>query len=246
MKRYQQIIPCSLLSLGLLLFNQSSFAMGKTDDPILSKTMGEIELLKEGDADVAEWEIDTWIGRDLQKFWIKTEGEYAREDDESEIESAEIEFLYGKAVRANWDVQFGLRTDLEPDEPDGRNWLVFGFKGLAPGFWDVDANFYIGEESSSQLNIEIEREFMLTQRWVLTPEFELTANGRSNPEYGEGSGLESAELSIRLGYETRSRRLQPFVAIEGVQYFGATKNLRQQENEDTSNVSLVLGLHFWF
>jgi len=108
-------------------YSSSVWSMGKTDDPWLSKTMGEIELLQEGEADVAEWEVDTWIGRDFHKFWIKTEGEYAREDDESEIESAQIELLYSRTVSAYWDQQFGIRSDVEPD--DGRYWLVFGYRG---------------------------------------------------------------------------------------------------------------------
>ena len=40
-------------------YSSSVWSMGKTDDPWLSKTMGEIELLQEGEADVAEWEVDT-------------------------------------------------------------------------------------------------------------------------------------------------------------------------------------------
>jgi len=220
------------------------WGMGKTDDPLLSKTMGEIELLKEGEADVAEWEIDTWIGRDLQKFWIKTEGEYAREENESEIESAQIELLYSRTVSAYWDQQFGIRTDIEPD--NGRHWLAFGYRGTAPGFWEIDANVYLGEESSAQFNVEIEKELMLTQRWVITPEFEFTANGNTNRDFEEGSGLDNVLFGVRLGYETKNRKFQPFIGVEGKQFFGATKNIRKTIGKDTNNLSVIAGIHFWF
>lgn len=235
---------CLVAALAALSYSFSAWGMGKTDDPLLSKTMGEIELLQEGEADVAEWEVDTWIGRDFHKWWIKTEGEYAREDDESEIESAQIELLYSRTVSAYWDQQFGIRSDVEPD--DGRHWLVFGYRGTAPGFWEIDANVYLGEASSSQLNIEIEKELMLTQRWVITPEFELTANGKTNRDYAEGSGLDNISAGLRIGYETKSRRLQPFIGFEGKQFLGSTKNIRQSLGKDTSNFSLIAGLHFWF
>jgi len=229
-----------------IVFQQSSvvWGMGMTDDPLLSKTMGEIELLKEGEADVAEWEIDTWIGRDFQKLWIKTEGEYASEDGESEIESAQIELLYGRTVSAYWDQQFGIRTDIEPD--NGRHWLAFGYRGLAPGFWEIDANVYLGEESSSQLNVEIEKELMLTQRWVITPEFEFTINGNTNHDFEEGSGLDNVILGARIGYETKNRKLQPFIGVEGKQFFGTTKNIRKTLGKDTNNFSVIAGIHFWF
>ncbi len=243
MKLHKKLLVTTSLAIA---FHHSSmvWSMGKTDDPLLSKTMGEIELLKEGEANVAEWEIDTWIGYDLQKFWIKTEGEYAREDDESEVESAQLEFLYSHTVSAYWDQQFGLRTDIKPE--NGRNWLVLGYRGTAAGFWEIDANFYLGEESSSQINVEIEKELMLTQRWVITPEFEFTINGNTNLDFEEGSGLDNVLLGIRLGYETKNRKFQPFLGFEGKQFFGSTKNIRKTLGKDTDNLSVIAGIHFWF
>ena len=243
MKPHKKLLVITSLSIA---FNYPSvaWAMGKTDDPVLTKTMGEIELLKEGEADVAEWEIDTWIGRDFQKFWIKTEGEYAREDGESEVESAQVELLYSRTVSAYWDQQFGIRSDLEPD--NGRHWLAFGYRGTAPSFWEIDANVYLGEESSTQLNVEIEKELMLTQRWVITPEIEFTINGKTNRDFAEGSGLDNVLLSIRLGYETNNRKRQPFLGFEGKQFWGATKNIRKTLGKDTDNFSVIAGIHFWF
>ena len=220
--------------------------MGKDDDPWLTKVMGEFEVLREEDNNVVEWEVDAWLGRDLYKFWIKTEGEYADSNKESEVESAQVDFLYSQAVSAFWDVQFGFRQDFRPKiDGDTRSWLVFGYNGTAQGFWNVDANLYVGEESSVQLDIELEKELMLTQKWVLIPEIDITFNGDTNERFGEGSGLSVIEASLRLGYEP-SRKFQPFIGISGKQTFGATKSIEESEGNKSNNLSVIAGIEFWF
>jgi copper resistance protein B len=108
-----------------------------------------------------------------------------------------------------------VRHDFKPDtDGDNRNWVSYGYIGTAPYFIEVDARVFVGEDSSSQLLIELERELMLTQEWVLTPELDIVANGNSNQKYQEGSGLAEAEFSLRLGYERDgNRKFQPFVGI---------------------------------
>lgn len=243
-KQCRKLFVGCVASLGLMPVVVD--AMGKPDDPWLTKVMGEVEFLSEDGHDVVEWEIDTWLGRDLSKFWLKTEGEYARSDDESGIEEAQIELLYSQAVAPYWDRQFGIRHDIEPEvDGDTRSWLVAGFIGTAVGFWEVDANLYVGEESSVQLNIELEKELMITQKWVLTPEFDITFNGKTNEEFGEGSGLSEIEAGLRLGYEP-NRKFQPFIAIEAHQTFGATRRIEKAEGHDSGELTLLAGIHFWF
>ncbi len=223
-----------------------SYSMGKSDDPWLTKVIGEIEVLRDDGADVVEWEVDAWLGRDLSKFWIKTEGEYERSDGESEVESAQFDFVYSKAVSTYWDMQFGLRQDVRPKvDGDTRTWLVFGYRGTAQGFWDIDANLYVGEESSVQLDLEFEKELMLTQKWVLIPELDATFNGDTNERFGEGSGLSVIEASLRIGYEP-NRKFQTFIGLSGTQTFGATKSIKKSEGDKSGDINLVAGIEFWF
>ena len=232
-----------LLSVSM---SSTSSAMGKSDDPWLTKVTGELEFLREDGADVVEWEIDSWLGQDLRKFWIKTEGEYERSDDESEVESAQFDFVYSQAISTYWDVQYGLRQDIRPKiDGNTRTWLVFGYRGLAQGFWDVDANLYVGEESSVQLDLEFEKELMLTQKWVLIPELDATFNGDTNERYGEGSGLSVIEASLRIGYEP-NRKFQTFIGLSGTQTFGATKSIRKSEGDKSGSLNLIAGIEFWF
>ncbi|MBT8114609.1 MAG: copper resistance protein B [Arenicella sp.] len=226
----------------LLLVTAKPVLAASGDDPWLSKIMSEIELFRSEDETVMEWDIDAWMGRDLAKFWVKTSGEM----EGSEVEEANIELVYSRAVSAYWDQQFGVRHDIKPDPGgDTRNWLSYGYIGTAPYFIEVDARLFVGEESSTQLLIELEREIMLTQRWVLTPELDITANGSSNEKYREGSGLSEVEFSIRLGYE-RSRKFQPFIALAARQAFGSTSDFAKQDGNDSSDIEALVGIHSWF
>ena len=47
----------------------------------------------EGDP-LAVWEGQGWIGGDLKRFWVKTEGEYATDDDR--FEETELQALYSQ------------------------------------------------------------------------------------------------------------------------------------------------------
>lgn len=219
-------------------------AMG--DDPLLTKVMSEFEYLpNEGDG-ALEWDVDAWVGRDLYKVWIKSSGEYAREGSGGEVEDANIELVYSRAAYTTWDQQFGIRRDLKPDE-NARDWLSFGYIGTAPYFVAVDARVFVGEESSTQFLVELEREIMLTQEWVLTPELDVVANGRTNEEFGEGSGLSEVEFSLRLGYERNgNRKFQPFIGVTGRQTFGGTKRFEKAEGNKSSDIQVMLGIHSWF
>jgi copper resistance protein B len=233
-----------LISLILLLgLTDHALAMFQ-DDPWLTKFMSEFEYLQEDGEDVIEWDIDVWTGRDLSKFWIKSAGEIA----DSETEQANIELVYSHAVSAYWDQQFGVRHDFKP-APDGdeRNWVSYGFIGTAPYFVSVDARVFVGEESSTQLLIELEREMMITQEWVFTPELDIVANGRTNQRYGEGSGLAAVEFSLRLGYERNgNRKFQPFVGLTASQTFGSTRRLAKLGGESSGDIEAMIGIHSWF
>ena len=119
--------------------------------------------------------------------------------------------------------------------------------GTAPYFISVDARVFAGEESSSQLLIELERELMLTQEWVLTPELDIVANGRTNEQYEEGSGLAEIEFSLRLGYEHNgNRKFQPFIGVSTTQTFGRTKDILKARGSSSGDVEAVIGIHSWF
>ncbi len=241
MKWYLKIGMMPVL-IGFMLITPAFAHMG--DDPLLTKFVSELEYLPNEADGALEWDIDAWIGRDLYKVWLKTSGEYA----DSEVEQANIELVYSRAVYTTWDQQFGIRHDLEPDDNgEARNWLSFGYIGTAPYYVNVDARIFVGEESSTQLLIELEKEIMLTQEWVLTPELDIVVNGRSNQTFAEGSGLAEIEFSLRLGYDHKAnRKFQPFVGFTSRQSFGATKRFEKLLGHSSNDIELMIGIHSWF
>lgn len=215
-----------------------------SDDPWLTKIASEFEYTKESGHGILEWDIDAWMGYDLRKFWVKSSGEYAN----SELEGANVEFVYSHAVSAYWDQQFGLRLDVESNSSmNSRNWVSYGFIGTAPYFIEVDARIFVGEESSSQLVIELKRELMVTQEWVLTPEVDIVANGRTNAQFGEGSGLAEIELDLMLGYERNgNRKFQPFIGLTARQTLGETRRLAKANGDTSGHITVNIGIHSWF
>ncbi|WP_299874257.1 copper resistance protein B [uncultured Cocleimonas sp.] len=209
------------------------------DDPILTKF--NLELLEVHDADDSNpvtWEAEAWVGKDINKFWFKTEGERVN----GETEEFELQALYSRAVDPYWDFQVGLRKDFKPES---RNWAVAGFKGLAPYYFETDAALFIGENGRSAFRLQSEYEMMLTQKLVLAPELELNLYGKDDPELGIGSGLSDGSLGLRLRYEF-TRQFAPYVGVEYSSKFGKTADIARDEGEDVSDTQLVLGIKAWF
>lgn len=225
----------------LLMFVSPTLTWAATeDDPLITKVMSEFRTFQDQGSSLVEWNIDTWVGKDLSKVWFKSSGQYVG----SEIEGGDVELVYSRAISPYWDQQFGVRRDVA-SAGDNRSWLSYGYIGLAPYFISVDASVYVGEESSTQLRIQLEKELMLTQQWILTPEFDLVANGSSNANYGEGSGLSEIEFGLRLGYE-RSRKFQPFAGVLLRKAFGGTERFIEANGGDSSSIEGMIGIQAWF
>jgi hypothetical protein len=57
------------------------------------------------------WNLDGWAGGDLERLWIRSEGEFADDD----LETAELQLFYGRNFHPYWDALIGIRQDFEPD-----------------------------------------------------------------------------------------------------------------------------------
>ncbi|MGK2906902.1 MAG: copper resistance protein B [Desulfuromonadales bacterium] len=229
-----------VLIIAISLLPRFSYAGGMDDDPLL--TMLVVEQLEIRDTDGKNplvWEAEGWIGKDLHKFWIKTEGEYV--DDRTE--EMELQMLYSRAVAPFWDLQLGWRHDIRPT-PE-RDWFAFGLKGLAPYYFDVDTALFIGDAGRTAARLQAEYEFMLTQKLVLVPEVELNFHGKNDSDTGTGSGLSDIEVGVRLRYELR-REFAPYVGLNWTKLYGNTADFARAEGEDVDDIQLVFGVSFWF
>ncbi len=233
--KYLKLITISCL---FALISQS-FASGMDDDPVLTKVMGEIEVRNADEGNIIVWDIDAWAGKDLDKFWLKTEGERVN----GEGEDFELQLLYSKAVSAFWDVQFGVRIDFNPKP--SRNWAVISAQGLAPYLFEVDGALFIGESGQLSARLDAEYEYPLSQKLVLYPEIEFNIFSKDDSAVGTGKGLSDLELGLRLRYEI-SREFAPFIGINWEKKYGNTADFSRAEGEDIEDAQIVAGVRFWF
>ena len=187
------------------------------------------------------WDVQGWYGGDINKLWLKTEGEYDFEADN--FEDAEVQALWSRAITAFFDLQAGLRHDFAPG--DDRTFGVLGVQGLTPYLFEVDAAAFISDDGDVSARVEVEFEFLLTQRLILQPRTELNFSAQDTPDVGVGAGLSTAEVGARLRYEFR-RELAPYVGVSWERAVGDTADFARAEGDDPGSVSFVAGLRLWF
>jgi copper resistance protein B len=198
-----------------------------------------LELWDESPGTGLAWDAQAWLGGDLNRLWIRTEGEQV----DGELESAGIELLYGRSVAPWWDVVAGLRHDFKPGP--SQDFLALGVVGMTPYKFELEATAYIGSSGGSALHFGLEYETLLTNRLIAQPLIEAEFNGQSDAERGIGSGLSTAEAGIRLRYEF-SRRFAPYIGVSWEKAYGQTAQYREAEGEETDEMRVVAGLRLWF
>lgn len=226
--------------LFFLIIPSLAFSGGMDDDPLLTMlVVDQLEIRNNDGRDPLVWDAEGWIGKDLHKLWIKTEGEYV----DSRVEEVELQALYSRAVAPFWDIQLGWRRNIRPTP--NRDWLAFGVKGLAPYFFDIDAALFVGDAGRTSARLQVEYEIMLTQRLVLVPEIELNLYGKDDPATGIGSGLSNIEAGLRLRYEIR-REFAPYIGLNWTKLYGDTADFARAEAADTDDIQFVFGVRAWF
>ena len=186
------------------------------------------------------WDAQGWYGGDIDKLWIKTEGEG---DFGGRLEQAEVQALWSHAIDPWFDLQAGVRYDIRPN-PE-RAHLVLGVQGLAPYWFEVDGALFLSNKGDLTARLEVEYDLRLTQRLILQPRVEFELAAQDVPELGIGSGLSTGEIGARLRYEIRPE-FAPYVGVEYERAFGDTADFRRAEGEDAGGWSLLLGVRTWF
>jgi copper resistance protein B len=199
-----------------------------------------LEAVDTDDGTGLQWEGQGWVGTDLNKLWLRSEGE---RDGDGRTEAADLEVLYGRAIAPWWDVVAGLRHDFQPG--GSQDFAAIGIVGLAPYKFEVEATAYIGESGQTAARVEAEYETLLTNRLILQPLVELNFYGKNDAERAIGSGLSTAEVGLRLRYEI-TRRFAPYVGVEAERAFGRTADFRREHGEGVDDARLVAGIRIWF
>lgn len=188
------------------------------------------------DSNGQAWEASGWVGGNINRLWLRSEGERSN----GRTGSSAIEALYGRSVSAWWDVLVGVRQDFRP--ADSRTWAAVGIQGLAPYKFESSATLYLGSGGQVLATAEVEYDVLLTNRLILQPLLEATVAAKDEPEYGIGRGLNKVEAGLRLRYEF-SRRFAPYIGVSHERSFGDSADYAGGHARDTR---WVAGVRMWF
>jgi copper resistance protein B len=200
--------------------------------------LGEIDYAREQGRDLVTWDAEGWVGGDVDKLWLKSEGEHFG----GETETAEVQALYSRNVATFFDAQVGVRYDIEPK---GTAYLVAGVQGLAPYLLETDVAAFLSEHGDVSLRAKQSFDLLLTQRTVLEPHVEANLYLQDVPELGVGSGLSNIEAGLQLRYEI-TRRFAPYLDLEYDRALGDTRRFRLAAGEEAGRWVLKAGLRLWF
>jgi copper resistance protein B len=185
------------------------------------------------------WDGVAWIGGDINRVWLRSEGEVAN----GRVEHGSGEVLYGHAISPWWDLVGGVRVDA--GEGPERAYAALGVQGLAPYKFEVQATGYIGTRGRTAARLEAEYDTLLTNRLILQWRSEAELYGRSDPARRIGAGLSTVEAGVRLRYEF-TRRFAPYVGFEVDHAFGETGDFRRADGAPINDTRFVAGLRLWF
>ena len=185
------------------------------------------------------WDLQASYGGDLDKVFIKSEGEGNFGE---AIESAEVQALWSHAVGPFFDLQTGFRQDFAPRT---RSYAVVGMEGLMPYDFEVDSALFLSDRGDLTARIEGEIDQRITQRLILQPRIEVDLAAQDVPELRIGAGIDKAELGLRLRYEI-AREFAPYIGVEQEWKMGGSADYARAAGEDPSVTSYVIGIRFWF
>jgi copper resistance protein B len=195
--------------------------------------------LSKGLGNATQYDMQTWYGSSYDRLVIKSEGEIV----ESKLEGSENQVLWGHAISTFWDTQLGVRFDTS--EGPSRQWLSFGFQGLAPYWFEVASNLSVGSGGRTALDLSAEYELLISQRLILQPRVVVSAYGKDDVQNGVGKGLSSIIAGIRMRYEF-NRQFAPYVGVEWTGQYGNTADFSKLDGRSTKQTQWVAGIRFWF
>ncbi len=205
---------------GSVLFHKLEYVPGPAERPV-------------------ELEATSWVGGDVNRLWVRAEGEQSTLHREGE---AELEALYGRLISPFFDAVGGARVDRRWGEgPATRGFLAVGVQGLAPYQFEVEPTLYVSHEGDVSAQFMAAYHVLFTQRLKLESELETKVALQEVPEWGVGTGVNSLDLGLRLRYEVH-RKFAPYVGYEHGWAFGETADLA---GGDAGSGALVFGVRMW-
>jgi len=223
-----------IISLITLLELGQNVQAASVDDPLITMlVMDRFEILN-NDENTRAWEGSFWIGHDLNRLYIYSEGEATSDG----MESSQNEVVYSRAIAPFWNAEIGLAYDK--NENASQTWGEIAIAGLAPYYFEARAALLVNSDGNVGLRLDAEYEALFTQKLILTPSLEADFYTKDDVQMNIGSGLSSIEAGLRLRYEF-VREFAPYIGVTWEKTFG---NTRDYNPVDETN--FLVGFRFWF
>ncbi|MFC0710831.1 copper resistance protein B [Azorhizophilus paspali] len=199
----------------------------------------KLEYQDADDGSALVWDATGWIGGDIDRLWLRSEGERGN----GHTERAEFQALWGHAIGPWWELVGGLRQDFKPGS--AQTWAAIGIQGMPFYSLETKITAYYGEGRQTSLRLEADYDILLTNRLILQPTVEANLYGRNDRERGTGSGLGEIEAGLRLRYEF-TRQFAPYVGVTWGRLYGNSEDLAREAGEDEEEARFVAGIRLWF
>ncbi|MEX0303497.1 MAG: copper resistance protein B [Leisingera sp.] len=201
----------------------------------------QLEYRQSDGADTFVWDFDAMIGTDELKLVWRSEGQ--RVQGAGGFEALENQLRLQFPVSTFFDAVAGVQASSPDGLPDRYN-AVLGLKGLAPQWFEIDADLYLSDNSF--FRFEGEYEAALTNRLILTPNLELTVPLQDDPAYDQAAGGATVEAGLRLSYDLIDRAVSPYIGVNYEESFGGTADLLRASGEEIGVFSVVFGTRLMF
>src|SRR3546814_16204683 len=122
------------------------------------------------------WDGEAFVGGDINRFWLKSEGEGAFGD---RLESAEVQALYSRALGPYFDLQAGVRQDF--GHGPNRTYATVGFEGLAPSLSAVEGALFLRNKGDLLGRLAVHYDERSTKHRSFQPIVSLNISSHSVP-----------------------------------------------------------------
>ncbi|MES1991683.1 MAG: copper resistance protein B [Pseudomonadota bacterium] len=198
----------------------------------------QVDGTENNEGGLVTWEGEGWYGGDLDKIVLRTKGEMQN----GHVEASELWGLWSRNVSDFWDLQAGVRQDIDPHPTTS---LVIGVEGMLPQFIETHAHGFVSTRGDVSARLEQSIDLAITQRLILEPHTELNVYASDVPELAIGSGISSIEAGAQLRYEV-TRKFAPYVDLVYETATGNTARIKRNNGDDPSDLTLRIGLRIAF
>lgn len=201
----------------------------------------QLEFRAGEDENVGAWDFDAFAGTDELRVVLRSEAEYGFE--EEKFETLENQLRLQTPISTFFDAVGGVRVDT-PDEGPTRVYGVIGVHGLAPQWFEVDADLFVSDRPA--FRAEVEYEALITNRLILTPSVEVNLPLVDDEPIGAGAFGPKLELGARLSYDLVDRLISPYVGVHYERTFGESARLARADDKNVEQVFGVVGVKIMY